>query len=59
MAVAVMHPDPYCEAMLGWCELQRGNRQDARQRLLSALAQGFDEEWIRKALEQCQAQENG
>ena len=56
---AVMHPDPYCEAMLGWCELQRGNRQDARQRLLSALAQGFDEEWIRKALEQCQAQENG
>ena len=54
-----MHPDPYCEAMLGWCELQRGNRQDARQRLLSALAQGFDEEWIRKALEQCQAQENG
>ena len=56
--VVSMRQDPYCEAMLGWCELQKGNCRSARHRLQSAIEQGFDEDWVRAALEQCQLQEN-
>ena len=56
--VVSMRQDPYCEAMLGWCELQKGNCHSARHRLQSAIEQGFDEDWVRAALEQCQLQEN-